>query len=93
MIAAGVVWHSKTAALPRLRASSVRVSTRVRNWAKLVLSPYLIPRRRLPADGSRANFAYVPVRVYYKVCFNLLKDENVLQFVRRADDFVKFVRK
>ena len=32
-------------------------------------------------------------RWYHKVCFNLIKDPNALQFVRRADNFVKFLRK
>ena len=44
-------------------------------------------------EGARGNFAYVPVRVYHKVWFNLLMVSNALQFVRRADDFVKYVRK
>ena len=47
--------------------------------------------RRLAA--GRVESKLRPVRVYHKVCFNLLMDPNVLQFVRRTDDFVKFVRK
>ena len=93
MIAAGVVWHPKLQLCPGCALPLFALVRVFGTRAKLVFSPYLIPRRRLAAGGSRANFAYVPVRVYNKVCFNLLKNPNVLQFVRRADDFFKFVRK
>ena len=49
----------------------------------------MVPER----ETQDINFAYVPVGVYHRVCFSLLKDPNALQFVRRADDFVKFVQK
>ena len=89
MIAAYVVWYPNCS-LPCLRASSVRVSTRVRNWV-LAFSPSLIPRRRLAAGWVESKFRYVPVRVYTRYVLNLLKDPNSLQFIRPADDLLSLV--
>ena len=46
----------------------------------LYMHNYIIRQRQ--REESRANFAYV-LRAYHKVCFNLLKDPNALQFEQK----------
>ena len=87
MIVAGVAWHL----LVRFFRSRQYACSELGQNQHFHLHLFL--KAAWQREGARGNFAYVPVRVYHKVCFNLLMDSNAFQFVRRADDFVKFVRK